>query len=143
MNKNHTNHKDTIKQPGEHFCVADGEFTQSVEFNYEAVDRGNPLEAELTGAASHERNLEIAEVLHRLLHWLWMKPNGKTRSVKFAVGRLAALTVLISPDVFNGATYEQVGRLTKCGKANVSRLAVELQRDFGFRCRRVQAKKKK
>ena len=132
-----------FKQLGEHTAMDGRSFTQSVGFDYEATDRGNPLEAELSEASSRDKQKEFSEVFKRVLQWCWLEANGRRRSIKFASVRFATMTSLIAPDIFDGLSYEDIGSMVNMSKSNVSLMATDFEKCFGFRAARSRPRRNK
>lgn len=120
-------------QPDEPAFV-NGHIEPSVDFDYEAVDRGNPLAAELERSAEEVRTL--AEAFDKILFWCWSGNNGKRRSSRASYARFVAMTAAMRPDIFGDMSYKQIGKEIRVTKAWMSRLALEFQDLFGVHFRR-------
>lgn len=111
----------------------DGRPEAYTSFNYDAIDRGNPLESLLVDATKSDKLAELEELFNRLLVWCWITPGGKTRSFRMASERFAAASATLKPFLFDGATFGEIGRMHGVGRANISRLSVEFQQEMGIR----------
>lgn len=126
-------HKPTRKQHDGVF--ADGHLEQAQDFDYDFVDRGNPLTAELTGASAHDKAMEACEAFNRVMLWVWA--SGTTKSSRIAFRRFIALSIASCPQLFCDQSYNQIGKQTGMGKANISRLVLSLEKEVGLKFRRT------
>lgn len=109
----------------------DGHIEPTVGFPFDEIDRGNPLAAEL----EREEIGDMAEAFDRILFWCWSCGKAR-RDCKASFIRFVALTAALRPDIFNNASYKQIGADLKVSKAWMSKLAVEFQDEFGVHFRR-------
>jgi hypothetical protein len=117
-----------------HSAFVNGHSEPFVDFDYEAIDRGNPITAEL------ERNPDdihgMSEAFDKILFWCWSGNGGKRRKSKASFARFVALTAAMRPDIFGNMSYKQIGKELRVTKAWMSRLALEFQDEFGVHFRR-------
>ena len=103
-------------------------------FDWDAVDRGNPLTSELEGASPRGQNKInlMSDSLRDVLDWCWRTKFGP-RKLKGAQHCFVALTALVRPELVGDMSYEQIGRRLGVGKSNISRIARSFQKEFGVK----------
>jgi hypothetical protein len=118
--------------------IADGETVYkfgSVDFDYDAIDRGNPLVAVLEDAPE-DKVKTLAVAFDRILRWCWKTQTDRCRQNRAAFFRFAALTAAMRPDLMGNVSYAKLGKECGVTKSLLSKLAVEFQDEFGVHFRR-------
>ena len=86
-----------------------------------------------------ERLKGLAELMDSVFFWCWTEKtaNGFTpRHPKAAQNRFVAMTALVRPDLIEGKSYEEIGEQIGVGKAWLSALAKDFQKNFGLKFQR-------
>jgi len=78
---------------------------------------------------------ELAEGLRAILSWLWSDGYNSHRP-RAALIKLTAMSATLNPELFDNKTFEQIGKLLKTKKQNLSNAAVEFEERFGIQFRR-------
>jgi len=107
--------------------------TRHTQFDYEAADRGNPLEAELTGAGSVDHVHAAIELFNSILFWVWQKDGESIRQPRIAFIRFVVACALIKPELLGDYSYHELGNRIGCTKANLSLLAKDFENEFHMR----------
>ena len=118
--------------------IADGETVYkfgSVDFDYDAVDRGNPLMAAIEDAPE-DGVKTLAVAFDRILRWCWKTQMDRCRQKRASFFRFMALTAAMRPDLMDNASYAKLGKEYGVTKSLLSKLAVEFQSEFGVHFRR-------
>ena len=102
------------------------------EFDYDAVDRGNPLTAELERSDSAAL---ASQSLLTMLQWVWGTKPAKLES-RAAFLKFVAMSAVVRPDILQNKSYEEIADLCGCSKANIALHAKNFQREFGVVFRR-------
>ena len=124
-------------RPEDHAAFVGAEIDGVTEFEF-TEDRGNPLDAELTGATENVH--ELAEALRAVLDWVW-RENGAVRKPKSAMIRFVALSATLDPDLLDGMSYEKIGhKFGRVTKAAVSCAALAFQDKFAVQFSRSRRK---
>jgi len=119
--------------------IANGETVYrfgSVDFDYNAVDRGDPLTSVLEEAAPEDEIKTLAVAFDRILRWCWRTQLDRCRQKRAAFYRFMAMTAAMRPDIMDNVSYAKLGKGYGVTKAQVSKLAVEFQDEFGVHFRR-------
>jgi hypothetical protein len=102
------------------------------EFDYDAIDRGNPLAAEL----ERDEMPAAADALGRVMDWCWREPKGNRRDQPTAYRHFLALSAVMRPDLFDNVSYTTLAKENGITKAWISKLATQFQDEFGIHFRR-------
>jgi hypothetical protein len=113
-------------QSGEpdHAAWSDGNFTQTVDFNYSEV-------AELLGeveALPEDAQVKAAAVLARIFAWVW-SGHGSLQS---SIIRYSSLFAGIRPDLLN-RTYKELGKELGISRQAISKSALQCQDKIGIK----------
>jgi len=107
----------------------------TVNFDYDAIDRGNPLAAELSEASCRDKAEVGAELLSGVLIWIW-RSDLKLKNPRSAFRRFVVISALMRPGLLGSKSYSEIGKQLGCTKQALSAIAKEFERDFGLRFRR-------
>lgn len=118
----------------EGIAFVDGHVEQVVDFDYDAIDRGNPLRAELEKSEEHFASL--GDALAELLDFIWRDPRGYRREMQTVMRYFTALSAIINPSLLDDATYSQLGSELGCTRACISKLALQISDKWGLHFRR-------
>lgn len=124
----HPNHLATVEEDHVAYVEGPGEVHPTVNFDYDEIDRGNPLVAELTEADGPET---FADALREILNWVWNDGRLVTRTSS-AVLRFAAMSAALNPRLLNDESYSQIGARFGVTKAAVSKAALLFSDEFGL-----------
>ena len=115
----------------EHVGWADGERDNTVDFDYDEIDRRL---AEIE-ALPPEAQADVSAVLARLFAWTWAG-NGSLRS---ALVRHTALYLGLRPDLVD-RTYRSVGSELGCTKQNLSKSVLKAEKLLKMKFRRTRSR---
>ena len=116
--------------------IGDSRYTDSVPFDYDAADRGNPLISEIEGGHSADQIKDLASALSRILQWCWMNGYNNNRPNKSSYVHFVAMTAALRPDLVGDSSYQKLGKDLGVTRAWMSRLALQFQDEFGCHFRR-------
>lgn len=63
----------------------DGHPEPAVDFDYDAIDRGNPLAAEISGASTHDKLVTVTEKFRRVIQEIHSARNSKKAARTFLI----------------------------------------------------------
>jgi hypothetical protein len=118
------------------FAIKDNHYEPVVDFDYGAVDRGNPLTAEIESGHSADQIKDLASAMSRIIQWCWVNGYGNVRSDKLSFAHWLAFTAALRPDILGDASYQKLGKHLGVTRAWISKLAIQFQKDFGIHFRR-------
>ena len=72
-----------------------------------------------------------AHGLSEILHWVWQPEKRRRPQLQAACRRFIALSMTLRPELLCGLGYREVGALSGCTKAALSKLAILFSRQFG------------
>ena len=90
--------------------IGDSRYTDSVPFDYDAADRGNPLISEIEGGHSADQIKDLASALSRILQWCWMNGYNNNRPNKSSYVHFVAMTAALRPDLVGDSSYQKLGK---------------------------------
>jgi hypothetical protein len=118
------------------FAIKDNHYEPVVDFDYGAVDRGNPLTAEIEGGHSADQIKDLASAMSRILQWCWVNGYNNNRPNKSSYIHFVAMTAALRPDLVGDSSYQKLGKDLGVTRAWMSRLALQFQDEFGCHFRR-------
>ena len=87
----------------------------------------------------------MSEMFDDVLFWCWnIKGEGgtfKLRNFESAKNHFIVMTALIKPEVFEGMSYEQIGKKISVTKQRISKIAESFEKEFGIKFRRSHKEK--
>jgi len=81
----------------------------------------------------------LAELMDSVFFWCWTEKTASgftPRHPKAAQNRFVAMTALVRPDMIGDKSYEQIGEQIGVGKAWLSAMAKDFQKNFGLKFQR-------
>lgn len=99
----------------------------SIDFDYDSTDRGNPLTAEL----ERDPAAIAGDGLERLMRWLWQSSDMKGSFIRFV-----AMSAAMRPELLDNQSYNDIAKKLNVTRATISSFAVQFQKKFGVHFRR-------
>jgi hypothetical protein len=122
---------DVVACEGKTTSVFEPDFAREIDERNGWKEPGTLTESERDEAIS-----EASGIFSAVLSHCWLDCNGKLRKPDAALRRFCALSMLVKPDLFAGASYNSMGARIDCTKAALSKLAIEFSDKFGLHFRR-------
>lgn len=124
---------DDAEHDGHAIAWVDGHTEPTTDFDWDAIDRGNPLSSELEGASDRSS----ADGLHEIFAWCFR--DGAAGLVSAFV-RFTCIAMLIDPRWLDNESMKQVGERFGITKSAISKVCCEFQDRFSIKFRRSRPK---
>lgn len=133
MNHDEHNIPDMHQGEGVRWNSQDHAFEPTTEFDYDAVDRGNPLVAAIEEASPIP---DRADTLREVFAHIFEQGFSTRREVRIAFTKFVSMVAALRPELLDNQSYQTIGRLLGLTKAAVSNAALQFSDRFGIHVRR-------